>query len=510
MEFFTGSLPARPSPRIRRAAASHRIGPTQGRALRSAGLFPAGRASLAVRACLAIALEASAMKPASASSKPPLSPDADVPAVASSTVSATLEFGLEALDRALERKVPKRIATFNDRVTSCWHRRFLRREVNIECVYSGYVERTGGVSLRAERGRLSAAAPLFGTVSARGVRGLGRLLHGTAEGQMTVYASARPQLRPDWSVALDMSEGFRWAEPPTLTILGFRINLERYVDPRIGSELGRVQADVAAHIRALDIRGKAEAVWQRAFATIKICDQPEIWLRSTPQSIAFSGIRVEREILEGSVEIASTTETIVGSEPGAQMPTSLPRLGRDVSEPGRFEIIVPVNIDYGMIRQKVRDILAARAENAGPILRDVAIYPSDGKIVVGLRLAAPNASADEGDWIYLTAIPQINADAQVVQFADLALSDDAANPVAVLVKDSGFLSALQEQLRIDYQAERDRIIASANERLSRPLGNGLRSEGHISSAGVAKVLRLANGLRLDLRAAGRLKILFGL
>jgi Domain of unknown function (DUF4403) len=508
MKFFTPSLPARPSPRIRHTAASHRVDATQGPALRSAGLFPAGRASLAVLACLAIALQASAVKSASASSKPPLSPDADAPAGAASTVSVTLEFGLEALDRALEPNVPKRIATFNDRVTGCWHRRFLRREVNIECVYSGYVERTGGVSLRAERGHLSAAAPLFGTVSAHGIRGLGRLLHGTAQGQMTVYAIARPQLRPDWSVALDMSEGFRWAEPPTLTILGFRINLERYVDPRIRSELERVQADVAAHIRALDIRGKGEAVWQRAFATVKICDQPEIWLRSTPQSIAFSGIRVEREILEGSVEIASTTETIVGSEPGAQTPTPLPRLGRDVSEPGRFEIIVPVNIDYRMIGQKVRDILATRAENAGPALRDVAIYPSDGKIVVGLRLAAPNAGADEGDWIYLTATPQL--DAQAVQFPDLALSDDGANSVAVLVKDRGFLSALQEQLRIDYQAERDRIIASANERLSRPLGNGLRSEGRISSAGVAKVLLLANGLRLDLRAAGRLKILLGL
>jgi len=65
----------------------------------------------------------------------------------------------------------------------------------------------------------------------------------------------------------------------------------------------------------------------------------------------------------------------------------------------------------------------------------------------------------------------------------LALVDDGANSVTVLVKDSGFLSVLQEQLRIDYEAQRNRIIASANERLSRPLGNGLRSEGRISSAG---------------------------
>ena len=508
MKCFTYWFSARPSPRVRTAAID-RVDPTPAGSLRSAGLFPVGRTGRTVLACLAIALlQAPAVKSARAVDKPPLSPDADAPAVAASSVSATLEFGLAALDRALERNVPRRLATFNDRVTSCWHRRFLRREVNIECVYSGYVERTGGVSLHAERGRLSAEAPLFGTVSAQGIRGLGRLLHGTAEGQMTVYASARPQLRPDWSVALDMSEGFRWAEPPTLTILGFRINLQRYVDPRIRSELEHVQADVAAHIRALDIRGKAEAAWQHAFATVKIADAPEIWLRSTPQGIAFSGIHVDRESLEGSVEIAGTTETIVGSEPGAQMPTPLPRPGRDVSEPGRFEIIVPVNIDYEMIRQKVRDILATRAETGAPTLRDVAIYPSDGRIVVGLRLAAGNASADAGDWIYLTATPQINA--QVVQFPDLALIDDGANPVAVLVKDSGLLSALQEQLRIDYQAERERIIASANARLSRPLGNGLRSEGRLSSAGVTKVLLLANGLRLNLQAAGRLKILFGL
>jgi hypothetical protein len=160
----------------------------------------------------------------------------------------------------------------------------------------------------------------------------------------------------------------------------------------------------------------------------------------------------------------------------------------------KAEIAVAV-IDYGMIREKVRDILGTPAENAGPALRDGAIYPSNGKIVVGLRLAAPHASADEGDWIYLIATPQINADAQVVQFPDLACIDEGVNSVAVLVKDSGFLSALQEQLRMDYQAERDRIIASANGPLSRPPGNGLRGEGRISSAGVAKALVLANGLR---------------
>ncbi len=141
--------------------------------------------------------------------KPPLAADNAPPTVAPSTISATVQFSLSALDRALERKVPRRLATIDDEGRSCWHRRILGRMVNIDCEYSGYVERTGPISLRSEDGRLNAAMPLFGTVSGQGIGRFARLLHGTGEGQLMVYATARPRLRPDWSVSLDMSEGFR-------------------------------------------------------------------------------------------------------------------------------------------------------------------------------------------------------------------------------------------------------------------------------------------------------------
>ncbi len=177
---------------------------------------------------------------------------------AHASISAAIEFGLPALDHALERRVPRRLATFNDRATLCWHRRILRREVNIDCQYSGFVERTGPISLRAERGRLSAAVPLYGTVTGQGIGRFARLLHGIADGQLTFYATARPRLRPDWTVALDMSEGFRWQEPPILRILGFPINLTRFVEPRIRQQLQRVQAEADASLRALNLRGKAE------------------------------------------------------------------------------------------------------------------------------------------------------------------------------------------------------------------------------------------------------------
>jgi hypothetical protein len=98
-----------------------------------------------------------------------VAPDQAGPAIVPSSVSATVEFSLSALQGELERSVPKRLATFRNRTRSCRHRPFLGRTINIDCEYSGYVERTGPVSLQAQGGRLVATVPLYGTVSARGV-----------------------------------------------------------------------------------------------------------------------------------------------------------------------------------------------------------------------------------------------------------------------------------------------------------------------------------------------------
>ena len=255
--------------------------------------------------------------PAAAAEKPPLSPDLATPPTTPSTISAVIEIGMPALTRAIERNVPRRLATFNDRMASCWHRRILGRQVNVGCEYSGYVERVGSIPLRAEHGRITAATPLFGTVSARGTGRWTSRLQGNANGELTLFASARPQLRPDWSVALDMSEGFRWTDEPVLTILGFRINIARYVEPRVRSQLGRIQSIFARNVQALNIRRKAELAWQHASKPVQIVDSPAIWLQMKPESIAFSGIDARNNMLEGSVQITGTTETTSGNEPAS-------------------------------------------------------------------------------------------------------------------------------------------------------------------------------------------------
>jgi len=451
---------------------------------------------------------------ACAADKPPVSPDPVVPSVAQSSISASIEIGMHALDEALESRVPRRLVSINDRTTECWHKRILGRQIDVDCVYSGYVERVGGIPLRAEGGRLTAATPLFGAMQAQGIGGpLVSRIHGSGEGQMTVFASARPQLRRDWSVALDMSEGFRWTEPPVMTVLGFRIDMTRYIEPQIKKQLSRVQADFEEKVRAIGVRDKAASAWRQAFLTVPLLDDPSVTLQTAPQSMAFSGIRVRNNMLEGSIEMNVTTETTVGGAPPFITPTPLPPLGTDVSEPGQFSLIVPVGIRYDLIRQKLQDAVAARLQNGGLKLQDASVYPSAGKLVAALQLAA---AADDGksDWVYLTATPQLDADGQVLQLADLAFTSDSTapegSPLATLLRDPGLIQMLQQQVRLTLKDRMQAIIASANAKLTRPLADGFRSEGNLAAAGLSKIALLPDQVRVEFRASGNLRILYGL
>jgi hypothetical protein len=54
------------------------------------------------------------------------------------------------------------------------------------------------------------------------------------------------------------------------------------------------------------------------------------------------------------------------------------------------------------------------------------------------------------------------------------------------------------------------LLTAANEKLTRPLKDGYRMEGRLSSAKLEKVYLPADGATIALRASGDLKILYGM
>jgi hypothetical protein len=438
-----------------------------------------------------------------------LIPDSPPPLTTASRISATIEFGLPALASAIERDVPKRLASIDEQI-SCVHRRVLGFRVNANCDVYGYVERTGPVSLYGRGDRVVGATPIFGVAEGQGANRFTSRIHGETEASATIEAEARPQLRRDWSLDLHFSDGFRWSEQPFLHVLGRDIALAKYVEPRIRAQLAKVRSRADAAARQLDLRGKAGAAWQQAFEPIRLADEPQVWLQLTPQSAAFAGVRASTKVLSGSLQLSGTAQTFVGQPPPAVTPTALPTLGADVAAPGTFDIILPVRVGYDMLRDKIMQALAAMPKGDKTI-REVQIYPSSGKLVVGLRVAKtsdPDPAA--GEWTWLSGTPNVDTEKQTVQLSDLTAEGTDAATIGTALGDDKLLGQLKELTNVGYGVAYQNLLNAANERLTRPLKNGFRMEGKLTSAKLEKVSLLADGLSVALHVGGDLKILYGM
>jgi hypothetical protein len=61
-----------------------------------------------------------------------------------------------------------------------------------------------------------------------------------------------------------------------------------------------------------------------------------------------------------------------------------------------------------------------------------------------------------------------------------------------------------------YAGAYQNLLEAANQRLTRPLKDGFRMEGQLTTAKLDKMLLLPDRLSLALHASGELKILYGL
>jgi hypothetical protein len=439
-----------------------------------------------------------------AEEKPPIAPDIVTPFVTQSHLSATIEFGLPVLAAQIERDIPRRLATIDERV-SCVHRRIFFLRINANCDIWGHVERSGPISLFGRGDRVYGSMPIYGAVEGQGANRFTARVRGETEARAIVEVEARPELGRDWSLDLNFSDGFRWSEPPILHVVGRNIPLATYAEPKIRTQLARVRSRALLAARRLDLHEKAAAAWRQAFEPIEVLDNPEIWLQLTPQSAAFAGVRADAKTLQGSLEISGSAATFVGQRPPDVVLTPLPSLAAEVGAPGSFDVILPLHIGYDVIKDKIAEALRADAS-----VQEVAVYPSSGKLVVGLRInKTSNDDPNAGQWAYVSGSLEMDANGHTAHLANLDKVGVTNDQTFVSLVDP-LLAQLRDKIGFDYATESQNLLDAANKKLNRPLKDGFRLEGRLSSTRLEKVYLPADGIVIALRASGELKILYGL
>jgi hypothetical protein len=442
-----------------------------------------------------------------AADKPPLAPDTVAPFSTDSRISATIEFGLRDLASDIEADIPRRLASIDERV-SCVHRRVLFFRINANCDIDGYVERSGPASLYGRGDRVYGSFPIYGALEGQGANRFTARIKGETEASATIEAEARPELTKDWSVDLNFSDSFRWSEPPVLHVMGREIPLSNYAEPRIRAQLGRVRERALAAARRLDLHAKAETAWHHAFEPVQLSETPPVWLQLTPQSVSFAGVRASTTVLSGSLELSGSAATVVGEHPPSVTPTPLPALGREVNDSGSFDVVLPIRVGYDVLKDKITQAIGMLPPAAGFAVRDVDVYPSSGKLVVGLRVAkSTDSDPNAGRWVYLMGALQIDADGHAVRLSDLdvATNDAELSPIIEPI-----MAQLRDKMSVDYGVAYQNLLNAANEKLTRPLKDGFRMVGHLDSATLDKVYLPADGVTIAFRASGELKILYGM
>jgi Domain of unknown function (DUF4403) len=445
--------------------------------------------------------------PAVAGEKPPVLPDQPSSLTTTSRVSATGEFGLPAIASAIERDIPRRLATIDERIR-CVNRRVLVFRVRANCDVDGFVDR-GAVSLRGRGDYVVGSVPIFGSIEGQGANRFTSRIHGDAEGRALVEVEARPRLRKDWSLDLKFSDTYHWSEPPILHVFGRDIALTKYAEPSIRKQLGRIRQHAQEAARRLDLHDKAAKAWEQAFQPIQISQDPPVWLQITPASAAFAGVHANAKNLSGSLELTGTAQTLVGQAPSAVTPTPLPPLGNEVSQPGTFDILLPVRVNYDALRDKIMQVVAA--SKAGPVVKEMQIYPSSGKLVIGVRVAKPSdTDPAAGEWFYLFGALNVDAGQQSIRISNLAGDSSLPDGSEAAQLQNQILDQLKNIPDVGYGLAYQNLLNAANERLNRPLKNGFRMEGNLGSAKLDSIQLLAEGVSIALRVSGDLKILYGL
>jgi hypothetical protein len=457
--------------------------------------------------CLVLFCAASFAGTAFAGDKPPVSPDPPSSLTTASRVSATIEFGLPAIAAAIERDIPKRLATIDERI-GCVNKRVLVFRIRANCDVDGFVDR-GTMSLYGRGDHIVGSVPIFGSIEGQGANRFTSRIHGDAEGRAMVEVESRPKLSKDWSIDLNFSDTFHWSEPPVLHVLGRDISLTKYAEPSIRKQLGRIRLQAQEAARRLDLHDKAAKAWEQAFQPIQISQDPPVWLQITPSSAAFAGVHANAKDLSGSLELTGTAQTLVGQAPSAVAPTPLPPLGNDIAQPGTFDILLPVRVNYDGLRDKVMQMVAA--SKAAPIVKEMQIYPSSGKLVIGVRVAKPgDTDPAAGEWLYLSGALTVDPGQQSIHISNLAGDSSLPDGSEAAQLQSQILEQLKNIPDVGYGLAYQNLLNAANERLNRPLKNGFRMQGNLSSAKLDSIQLLADAVSIALRVSGDLKILYGM
>jgi hypothetical protein len=444
-----------------------------------------------------------------------------------SIIAVPITADASMLQRAIEGAVPRTLWQINQHEPQCiapQHVRVFGENVRvtprIACTIIGEVTR-GGLTLRGEGRDIVIDIPIRATVSARDVGGV---LHGeTATGSANVRARIRLDLQSNWRTRGRASIEYRWRQEPGIDFLGQRIRFTRQADRELAPVVHDLERMVEREIANLNLRGEAASAWRQAFTSLELNrENPPVWLRITPQRLAYSGIRLDGRRLHTNLALEAVTETFVGPRPSDLAATPLPALSRDMPAM-QLDIRVPVIADYRELEPVLLRALVRRSAHPfvlpalGPITAQferVQIYgTTDNRIAVGINVTARTQRLNNRQThgtVWITAMPVNAAGSAEVSFTDIAISGDTdritGDLLLQLARSPEFAPLIAAELTQNFTNDLSELETKIRRAVSRRHEGAFVIAVGIDRFEIGQISAFGDGLHLPARITGRADI----
>jgi hypothetical protein len=333
----------------------------------------------------------------------------------------------------------------------------LSKDVCAGTKYELKVVRTGEVQVSAAGPstlRLTVPISFSGKGGLRGnLASLLKLDAKNFDGALVAHADLAVSIDEGWCPRLDASIGYDWTSNPRVEIVErVNVDVKGAVQSKIDEKLPELVAAAKNAIDCAKFKDEIAKVYASRTLPVDVPHAGVMHLNVLPIDMGFSTLRVQPDAVKLAAVMTANVDLSDKALTPQQLP--LPRLKTVEATVPRMTIAVPVRMPYDALTAALRTALMAQPfaadTAAGKVLvtvKDVEVYPSNGKVAVGLSIDAelPVSFLGVKGKIYVTGTPSVEAGTRI-SFPDAAFTQSLDNAFWS-VASSAFEGPLRAALR---------------------------------------------------------------
>ncbi len=465
-----------------------------------------------------------------------------------SQVSVPIRINLAEVQTRLNSEVPQHLYTINEpnhvcipaqkaqygypcfhgiKLYTCHGWTYISPDVH--CDVSGWVNRNGTIGVSGQGQTLHLSVPVASSVSAKAAS-----ISQSADAKATFFVDITPDIDQNWNVSAVVKPDMRWDQKPTLELFHIiKITFADKVEPELRDQMNKFASQVPQLLSDLKIHSKVETAWTQIQQPLEIAKDPTAYLLFKPESVGFSGVDIQNNILKAQVQISGVTSVVVGPKPTVK-PVPLAPLKKIGLSAGIFQISIPSLVDFSEIENAAKsqfpegysfDVNTDGLKGKVTVNNLKIMRLGDGKLGISIGVNYDNRSKllrfiDYWDWfdtrgtLEFSGVPVIDPKNDIIHVNDLALHSDTNNPIVDSLVKIANLPLIREFIsdsaKYDYSNNLKTGVAAANKAMNITLENEVKISGSMTSAGVTDLSVKENGIALTALAKGTVSVDAGL